>query len=62
MPNREPIAETLGNNSKVFSIFVDNQPSDLSITSFKNFLVVLERFWMHTFQTMLKENLVESMV
>ncbi|KAJ8423937.1 LOW QUALITY PROTEIN: hypothetical protein Cgig2_032951 [Carnegiea gigantea] len=61
MPNREPIAETLGNNSKVFSIFVDNLPNDLSITSFKN-LFVLERFWMHTFQTMLEENPVENII
>ena len=36
MPNREPIAETLGNNSKVFSIFVDNMLDDLSIINFKD--------------------------
>ena len=64
VPNREPIAKTLDNNSKVFSIFVDNLPKDLGIIlpSLRICLVVFERFWMRTFQTNLEEKLVESML
>ena len=36
MPNQEHVAETLGNNSNVFSIFIDNLPENLNFTSFKN--------------------------
>ncbi|KAJ8428234.1 hypothetical protein Cgig2_009949 [Carnegiea gigantea] len=34
LPNREPIPETLGNTSKVYSIFVDSLSADLGITNF----------------------------
>ena len=33
---QEPIAENLGNNHKVFSIFIDNLPEDLSNINFKD--------------------------
>lgn len=36
MSNQAHIAETLGNNLKVFSIFIDNLPKNLSITNSKD--------------------------
>ncbi|KAJ8431623.1 hypothetical protein Cgig2_029031 [Carnegiea gigantea] len=38
VPNQKPVVEALGNNSKVFSIFIDNLPKDLNTSNFKDLL------------------------